>query len=205
MINPFIDTKLYATVTLYPNKLDNNIYSNIKQELIRTLEKKCYKNYGYITKIYEILDYSNNYIIPEDNTSSVTFEVEFGCRLCHPLENTQIICRVNQIHEVFVNLIREPIHIIITNDIDRINKSVFVTDPVDKKIKLKTGEVVNKGMFVKATILSKSLIDKDNKIMALGRLDDIATDEEVKDFYNFEYSPSKHYVEYDKYIETKNE
>ena len=56
MNNPFIDTILYTTVVLHPNQLNNNIYSNLKQTLIETLNKKCYKNYGYISEIYEILE-----------------------------------------------------------------------------------------------------------------------------------------------------
>lgn len=211
MNNPFIDTMLYTTIILHPSQLDNKIYTNIKQNLIKTLEKKCYKNYGYISKVYEILERSMGIIVPEDNTASVTYKIKFSCRLCHPLENTQIICRVNQTTDVFVSLIREPIHIIATADGDRINGNIFYKDQGDKKIKIKkTNEILEPGTFVKVTILSKKFIDKDRKIIAIGSLDDIATDDELQQYYTDEYARDKHFVDYSEYttmtnINTRNE
>lgn len=200
MNNPFVDTMLYTTIVLHPSQLDNNIYANLKLNLIKTLEKKCYKNYGYISKIYEILERDNGVIVPEDNTSSVTYKIKFSCRLCHPLENTQIICKVNQTADVFVSLFRDPIHIIATTDGDRINNNVFYKDPYEKKIKIrKTNSVLEPGTFVKATILSKAFTNKDKKILAIGKLDDIATDEEIGKFYSDEYSQDKQFVEFDEY------
>ena len=61
MINPFIDTALYTTVTLHPSELNNSIYTNIKQKLIKTHEGHCYKDYGYMSKIYEVLERDNGY------------------------------------------------------------------------------------------------------------------------------------------------
>ena len=137
MNNPFIDTMLYATVALHPSQLNNNIYSNLKQNLIEKYERRCYKDYGYICKIYEIIKRDNGILIPEDLNSSAIFKVKFSCRLCHPLENTQIICKVNQTTDLFISLVSEPIHIIVTTDSDRINSSVFYKDQYEKKIKNK--------------------------------------------------------------------
>lgn len=204
MNNPFIDTMLYTTIVLHPSQLNNNIYSNLKLNLTKTLEKKCYKKYGYISKIYEILERDNGIIVPEDITSSATFKIKFSCRLCHPLENTQVICKVNQTADVFVSLIRDPIHIIVTADGDRINGNIFYKDQYEKKIKIKkTNEVLEPGTFVKATILSKAFTDKDKKILAIGTLDDIATDAEIEKFYSEEYSPDKQFVDFDEYSSGK--
>jgi len=206
MNNPFLDTVLYTTVALHPSQLNNNIYSNLKQNLIKMLEKKCYKNYGYISKIYEILERDNGNIIPEDNDSCAVFKIKFSCRLCHPLENTQIICKVNLPTDIFISLSRSPIHLIVTNDNDRINGNVFFKDPFEKKIKIKkTGEVLETGTFVKATIISKEFTDKDRRIIAMGRLDDIATDEEVEKFYGDEYLQDKQLVEFGDYVKMKPE
>lgn len=206
MNNPFIDTMLYTTVALHPSQLNNNIYSNLKQNLIKMLEKKCYKNYGYISKIYEIIERDGGVIIPEDISSSATFKIKFSCRLCHPLENTQIICKINQTADIFVSLIRDPIHIIVTAEGDRINSNVFYKDPYEKKIKIKkTNEILEPGTFVKATILSKVFTDKDKKVLAIGTLDDIATDEDIEKFYGEEYAPDKQFVDFDEYIGKQDE
>jgi DNA-directed RNA polymerase subunit E'/Rpb7 len=205
MNNPFIDTMLYTSIILHPSQLNNEIYNNLKNNLTKTLEKKCYKKYGYISKIYEILERDNGVIIPEDNTSSVLFKMKFSCRLCHPLENTKIICKVNQITDIFISLIREPIHIIVTTDNDRINKNVFHKDLHEKKLRItKTNEILQSGTFVIATILSKSFTDKDKKIIALGRLENIADDSDIEKYYSEEYSIEKKFLDFDEYQTQKN-
>jgi DNA-directed RNA polymerase subunit E'/Rpb7 len=155
--------------------------------------------YGYIVQIYEILERDNGMIVPEDTYSSVIFCVKFGCRLCHPLENTQIICRVNQTTDVLISLVRDPMHLLVTTDDDRINRDVFYRDTFDKTIKIKkTDEILSKGMYVKVTILTKSFVDKDSKILAICKLDDIASDEEIQKFNSDDTSSAM--VEFADYI-----
>lgn len=200
MNNPFIDTVLYTTVMLHPGQLNNNIYSNLKQNLIKTLERRCYKNYGYISKIYEILERDNGTV-----NNFISFKIKFSCRLCHPLETTQIICRVGQVSDVFISLLRDPIHVIVTTEEDRYNKNKFFKDPQTKKFIIKeTGEALEVGSFVKTTILSKGFTDKSKKIRALGTLDDVATEEEIKTFYNEEYAPVDHITEYEDYTNKRS-
>lgn len=196
--NPFIDTILYTTVELSPDQLNNNIYSNLKQNLINALERKCFRNYGYISKIYEILERDNGFISAEDRDCNVTYRVKFGCRLCHPLEGTQIVCQVNKTRDIFVNLTREPINIFVTAD--RINRNAFAFDPTTGKLKvIKTGEVVEDKTFVKATIMAKNFADRETRIMAMATLDDIATDEEIEEYYGTIHSTEKKFVSLDDY------
>jgi DNA-directed RNA polymerase subunit E'/Rpb7 len=204
MNNPFIDTMLYTTVVLHPSQLNNEIYNNLKSNLTKNLEKRCYKKYGYISKIYEILERDNGIIIPEDITSSVLFKIKFSCRLCHPLENTKIICKVNQTTDIFISLVRDPIHVIVTTDEDRINKEIFYKDPHEKKLRIKeTNELLQPGTFVIATILTKSFTDKDKKIIALGRLDSIASDKDIEKYYTDEYSIDKQFLDFENYTTDK--
>jgi DNA-directed RNA polymerase subunit E'/Rpb7 len=197
MNNPFIDTILYTTVELSPDQLNNNLYSNLKHNLIKAIEKKCFRSYGYISKIYEILEHDQGRISAEDRYAYVTYKVTFSCRLCHPLEGTQIICKVNQNSELFVNLIRDPIQIYVTAD--RVNKDVFVRDSNTNKMRLKTGEPLDVGMFVKATILAKKFTDKETRIMAFATLDDVATEKEVEDFYSEAFSTEKKFISLEEY------
>lgn len=203
MNSPFVDTILYTTVELSPEQLNNNLYSNIKQNLIKTLEKKCFRNYGYISKIYEILEHDQGRISAEDRHAYVVYRVTFSCRLCHPLEGTQIICKVNQNSELFINLIRDPIQIYVTAD--RVNKDIFIRDPNTNKMKLKNGDSLDTGMFVKATILAKKFTDKETRIMAFATLDDVATEKEVEDFYSDAYSTEKKFISLEDYKHQKQE
>ena len=52
--NPSTNTTLVCPIMLYPNQMDNKMHIHIKSNLINKLEKKCYKNYGYINKIFSI-------------------------------------------------------------------------------------------------------------------------------------------------------
>jgi DNA-directed RNA polymerase subunit E'/Rpb7 len=203
MLSPFIDTILYTKIGLHASQLDNNIYSNLKQNLIHKLVGRCYLNYGYISKIYEILERSNPHLITEDNMASTIFNVKFSCRLCHPMDGQQIICKITQITDTFIKLERLPIHVFITPD--RINKTNFTKDLISGKIKItKTLEDLEKELFVKVTIMSKTMTHKDERIIAVGILDDVANEKEIEQFYGSEYEIEKKIVNYDEYIKKGN-
>lgn len=202
IVNPFIYTTLCSTVSLHPSKINNNIRENIKKTLIDTIEKTCYLDYGYISKIYKIDIVKNNsgIIIPEDNSSSVRFSFKFSCKLCHPIEQTQIICKVKQTSNVYVFLEREPITIIVSSK-THINDKVFICDSSDKKIRIRSsGDVLEAGTFVKATIISKKLENGKDIIISIGTLDDIANDDEIKNYYSDMYDTNMTMTDYDTYI-----
>ena len=201
MSNPFKDTILYTTVVLRPEQLNNNIYSNIKQNLNR-LVGKCYKKYGYISKIYEILERDMGCIKAEDISSSVEYKVKFSCRLCYPIEKTQIICKINKITPVFVSLLREPIYITVpVGNSGSFNENNFYWDAHKKHFIIKkTNEILEQNTFVKATILSKTFSDKDKSIFAIGYLDNVASDEEINKFYSDEFAQKNTPKEFDEII-----
>jgi DNA-directed RNA polymerase subunit E'/Rpb7 len=186
LYNPFITTTLTTQIVLHPSQLNNDLYLNLKSNLELRLKNKCYKNYGYITDIYEIVEYSQGKIINEDNDANVLYDVKFTCKICNPIENTQIICKIRQNSETLLNLYRSPMVIIVRHE--RINTSKFEIDPFNGKIKLINGSILMEGEYVKVTILKTQFIDKDTQIISLGILDDIIDDDEIKDFFNDYYS-----------------
>ena len=109
-----------------------------------------------------------------------------------------------KLSDVFISLVRNPIHIIVTTDSDKLIVTYFILIRYDKKIKVKNGDPLEIGSFVKATLLSKSFIDKDVKIMALGRLDDVANKEDIEEFYGNEYTRSEKLVDFDDYVKKEN-
>lgn len=188
--SPFIDTILCTKVTLHPSQLNNNIYVNLKSNLIETHKNRCYKNYGFIKEIYKIEERSEGTIYPEDRSASVHYDVKFSCNICNPIEKTQIICTVNKVTSKFISATREPISILITRD--RINENVFSIDPRTGKIRTKEGIYVKEGDYIKITVESKQFADKDTKIIVIGRLDNLASDKEVEDFYSEMYKKTEH-------------
>ena len=52
--NPYKKTILSTPIMISPDQMDNKMYIHVKANLINKLENKCYENYGYIEKIYNI-------------------------------------------------------------------------------------------------------------------------------------------------------
>jgi DNA-directed RNA polymerase subunit E'/Rpb7 len=188
MTSPYINTRLSTSIYLAPDKFDNKIYLNLKKTLEKKVTGRCYHDYGYISDVYEIIEYKDGIIEAENLMGSATFDVEFSCRLCRPVRNQKIICQVNRVNKVLITLKNGPILVIITND--RINEETFFTDNNNNLRYKKEGksQILQPNEFVRVTIVSTVFNHGDNCIKAIGYLDDIANEEEVKKFYQDMYS-----------------
>ena len=185
--SPYINTLLYTILVLDASQMNNNIYNNLKDNL-KQLKGKCYKQYGYISEIYSITERGDGLIIPENPLAAATFKVQFTCKLCNPLKGTQIICKIDKTTPILIGMIAGPMRIIALPE--HINKQIFYTDK-NNNLKYKinnTSSVLEKGTHVKITILSKVYHDMDTMIMVMANLDDIATKNEIEQFYKDEYS-----------------
>ena len=90
--SPYFDTQLHSRITIHPQQINNDIYINLKNNLKKKVEKKCNK-YGFVTKVYKIVDYSDGEIIPENLDASHVFNIKFSCRVCLPVMDNLIICK----------------------------------------------------------------------------------------------------------------
>jgi DNA-directed RNA polymerase subunit E'/Rpb7 len=186
MTSPYITTMLETNVVVKPNQLNNRIYKNLKDNLIAKLEGKCYKNYGYINKIYEIKEMSDGVVVAENPTNSAYYIVKFTCKLCNPIKANQIICKIEKINSAFINAQNGPITVIIV--MDSIDKNKFVKDGKTGNLLTKDGTVITTGLYIKITVLSKQFNDMDTIIMAMGELNDIVTNEdEIKNSMKEEF------------------
>lgn len=205
MSSPYINTKLSTSIILHPYQMDNNIYINLKKNLERKLVGKCYKQYGYVEKVIEIMNYDNikneGIIEAENVESSALYDLQFSCRLCRPLPQTQIICEISRVNKLLLTAVNGPILIIITYD--RINNNVFFKDN-NENIRYKKGNksyILAPHDFVKINIQTVILQDKEEKIKAMGFMFDIATEEEKKTYYEDLYNnETNKLIDYEKYI-----
>ena len=202
MQSPYINTSLYSIVSLDAAQMNNDIYTNLKLNLINQLEGKCYREYGYINKVYAITERGQGMILPENPLASATFKVKFTCKLCNPLKGTQIICQIDKVTAIMISLTAGPIKIIIVPE--NINKTLFFTDK-NNNLRYRNKNIsqeISKGTFVKITILSKTFNDMDNIILVIGNLDDLATEDEIKQFYKDEYSnDDKKMISFEEYLQ----
>lgn len=203
MSSPYINTELYTSVPLFAAQMNNKIYLNLKDNLVNNIEKKCFRNYGYIMEVYKILKYKDGVVEPENTNSAANFDVTFSCRLCIPLKGLQIVCQVNRVNKLLITVTNGPILVIITNE--RINDTTFFTDKNNnlRYIQGKQTEMLKQNEFVKVTINSVMFNNGDDKIKAIGFLDDMASEKEVEAYYKDLYDTDKKFVDIKKEMAEK--
>ncbi len=217
MTTPYINTYLNTTVRINPNQMDNNIRKHIKNNVEKEHMNKCFLDYGYINKIHEINPDYDAEIVAEDPMSCALFKVRFACTLCRPIINNSIICKAVGITPPIIYLVNGPLDIIVKTS-QNLNKNIFVfnqkinnwtakkdSNDTDTNSKSKY-QVIEEGMYLKVKIINKKIIDKADRILCTGYLENIASEQEIKDSLASnisieKYSSMKDYLD----IETRRE
>lgn len=180
LTNPYVNTVLAARVCLKPNQLNNDIYINMKNNLKNNLEGKCNK-YGFIKKIHKILEHKDGVIYPEDLSGSVMYDVKYSTMVCLPLENTNIVCKITNVENNLFTATNGPV-LFILKQIDMDNE-VFGLDKGNVVVK-KEGKKLEIGDYVIVYVRNKRFYTGDNIIISIGRLLNIASQEEVDKYFN---------------------
>lgn len=178
--HPHKKTILSTPIMISPDQMDNKMYIHLKSNLVNKLEKKCYENYGYIDKIYNVEEISDGVIEPEDPSCSAKIEVKFTCDLFLPIVGKELICRIDRMNKALIMGINGPIKVIITAD--KINKDKFFPD-INRNIRVKkTSEIVVPDMYLRVQVISRSFSNYDDNILVIGFLQDIATQKEIDEY-----------------------
>jgi DNA-directed RNA polymerase subunit E'/Rpb7 len=190
MSGPYFITTLEADVRIHPSQMDNNIMENIKSNLEKRYLGKCYDNYGYIDKIYEIDDNIKGGVIrAEDNTSSSVHHLSFTCRICNPLKDSIITGKIVGINNMIIVAENGPIRFIIgESNINKNNvqfrKSAYY--PMSSK-----GEMINKpisvGTYVMVQVMNKKIVKGKKNIIVFGRLESVIPEDLVMQTIKSQY------------------
>jgi DNA-directed RNA polymerase subunit E'/Rpb7 len=186
MNGPYYITYIETEVCVPPSQLNSNLKTNIKNTLTNTYKSKCFNDSGYIMDIYSIEKaLGDGMMRPEDNTGSVFYNVTFKAKLCNPMKSTTIVGRVEDINKHLIFAKNGPIAILIEGTninpekfrYNNIKNALFPLNSEGKEI----NTPVNTGTYINITIMNKNITPKDNKIMALGKLESLALPEEIKE------------------------
>jgi len=180
LVSPFVDIEMNEMIKLLPRQLNNDIYINLKNNLIKKIEGKCNKH-GFIKKIYKIVSYSSGLIHTENLDGSVIFNIKYLCSMCYPLLKTNIICKIDLITKALIKGKNGPLIIIIK--INNLNNNNFILENNDI-INIKTNEKLIQGDHVIVNIIAKNFYPKDERIILLGNLYSIAKKKEIDNFFN---------------------
>lgn len=205
--NPYVNTYLYSTVSLHPSQFGNDIYKHLKNNLARKLQGKCYKSYGYISKIYKIDERQGGDIIAEDPSASALYKVKFSCKICKPLKGTTIICEVMAINKSIIHLRNGPINVLIFEESGSINKNNFIFDDKKNVLLAKIGNnqkiPVVIGTHVEIKVVATRIEHNSNKILIMGTLENIASKAGTEESIKQREHDGLAFTNYDDYVETE--
>lgn len=205
--NPYVNTYLYSKVSLHPSQFDNDIYKHLKNNLARKIQGKCYKGYGYISKIYRIDERQGGEIIAEDPSASAIYKVKFSCKICRPLKGTTIICEVMAINKSIIHLRNGPINVLIFEESGAVNKNNFIFDDKKNVLLAKIGNnqkiPVVVGTHVEVKVVASRIEHNSNRILIMGTLENIASKANIEESIKQREFDGLTFTNYDDYMETE--
>jgi DNA-directed RNA polymerase subunit E'/Rpb7 len=178
-ILPYKNVEQYTRIMLEPYQMNSDIRNQLKINLKKKVEKKCNKN-GFIDEVYKIVTFGDGIMQPENLSGNVLYNIKYQCRLCIPIENSIIISQIKVINIELVVAVNGPILTFIPRD----NIDVTLWDILDNfKYKKQNNINLKIGDFVLVQIINKRINSGDVQIKTIGRLLDIATEDQIKDYY----------------------
>lgn len=186
LIYPCKDLILYTRVVLNPHQINNELYLNLKKNLMDKIEGKCIKD-GYVIQIHKIMDYKNGVIEPENFTGSVIYDIKYFAKVCMALKESTIVAKIvsfipnaNLLLAEFGSIIK----IILAKNKRDLNEKNFIIGN-DKSILHKaTQKKIGINDYVKIQLKSIKFHHNDVVIKCMGYLDDIAYPDEITEFAN---------------------
>lgn len=175
---PYYDIEQKELILVKPEQMNSDILLNMKINLKEKIEGKCNK-YGYVDKVYKILEYSNGLLTAENLSGGAVYNVKYHCRMFSPLENTSVIGEIILLNPELIIVMNGPIRIFIpresinTETID-LNRNFMVKR--EKKVLELNQKVI-------VTIKHKKINPKDKNIKCIGYLFDVASDKQIKEYY----------------------
>lgn len=169
-------------IEIEPDQLNNNLSLNIKNKL-KEMEGKCIYDYGCIILVHNVVKFNRGVIREYNEDGLVTFNVTFNCRICRPLKDMIIGCKIDNINQNLMKLSNGPIIIVIQNE--HVNSNEFRFDSIQNTIKhIKSGQELKVGNLVKVLIYQTRFTYKDTKIFAIGQLLNVLNESETELYNN---------------------
>ena len=176
--SPYRNIKQYTKISLEPYYMNSDIKNNIKTVLKKKVEKNCNKN-GYVDEVLRIIEFSDGFMPAENLNGNAHFNITYHCKICNPVENTVIIGHIKVINQELVVAINGPIMIFIPKEYVDTN----IWDISDKYINKNTKIKLETSDYVKVHVMVKRNNQNDTQIKIMGKLLDIATEEEVSKYF----------------------
>lgn len=186
IVNPNKIIELKTTVSIPPSLLDNDIYISLNKKLKELVEGKCFGEYGYIQRVIDILNYSHNNVPIDDLGANCYFDIDFTAKICLPIVNERVVCYIKDLSQDLIRCVSGPFDIFITKE--NINSMKFIRNNRMELMNKETQELINVNEFLVISIIEYLIINGERKITVIGFIEDIASEEEIKKYYDDEYN-----------------
>jgi DNA-directed RNA polymerase subunit E'/Rpb7 len=186
LVSPYRNIKQYNRILFEHYHINSYIRNNMKIILKKKVEKKCNKN-GFIDEVYRILEYSDGLMPVENLNGSAIYNITYHCKICIPIENTIIIGNIKVINQELVVAVNGPIMIFIPKD----NIDTNLWDIPEGYIYKNSKKKLQTSDFVKIQIIDKRINQNDSQIKTIGKLLDLATPDEVTNYFGNKLSTDK--------------
>lgn len=172
--NPLSEKILNLQCYIKPDQLDSDILLFLLDNAKIVYEGKKYLNEGLIIKIIAIEKYSDIAISNIETSGVCTTNITVRCIVCNIFQGNLITCKVTNTNSV-------PLYA------ECIGKKIFIPFMFSKQNQ--KNETVKKDSIIVVKIEKYNV--QYNKIITLALFEDIATDEEKKEYFNNEYMITK--------------
>ena len=178
LVSPYKNIIQYSKIQVKPNQMNSDIRNILKMNLRKKVEKKCNKN-GFIDEVYKIEQSEAMDMEPENLSGASNFMVTFHCRICIPVQNTQLVVQIKNLNQVLILAVNGPIMIFIPKD----NIDLDTWDVYDNFMHKQKKEELKVGSFVKVEVLATRINQLDYQIKVIGSLVDFASESEIKNYF----------------------
>ena len=178
IISPYKNIIQHTKIQIHPHQMNSDIKNNMKIVLQKKVEHKCNNN-GYIDEIFDIEEYSDGIMIPENLSGSINYDIKYSCRLCLPLENSIIIGQIKAINYELVCVSNGPITIFIPQK----NIDTNIWNVSNDITHIKSNNTLKISDYVKVLITRIKINKGAKQIICMGKLVEFATNNEKIKFF----------------------
>lgn len=215
LVDPFITSEFATIVELFPEQMDSNYYLHLKHNVEKKVVGKC-NNIGLFTKVIKLVEYNTNNINIENFTGNAEYDVKFIATMCIPLVNTIAILRVEKIIFEFNDYLINADNGSITCVMPTKANSHFISIKNNQIYMESIDRFLQIGDYIKVLIKTKKVEPGDKRIAIIGKIVNVATDQEVEKYYynkivsneidvineNIQFNEDTDYIETNALIET---
>lgn len=171
-------TQLETKVSLLPEQINGNMDEHLYENLRSKIEGKTIDS-GIVLKVIKLIDYNYGIIDKSSFMGTVVFNVTYECFICSPTKNLEIICLLENIVKGYLIARNGPVIAAIQfNNIDTQKFEISGNNIIISKTKLP----IQKGDYLKVSIINLNSNLGEKNIVTMCKLLDIANRDEIKEF-----------------------